>query len=156
MTEPYDLIQNGNKRIVTAEKSEDGTIFLRITGDNYPMKDGDRFKIVSMEDGFQLRSLEAPSGIFERICMDIECDDIFKIMMERYPKYAEDTGVLQMIIRRSFLYTWMKRLIRKLSVEVEDMQPLLALNQEELDEYKSVIYELTHPQTPNDGKEDDA
>lgn len=156
MTEPCDLIQNGNKRIVTAEKSEDGTIFLRITGDNYPIKDGERFKIVSMEDGFQLRSLEAPSGIFERICMDIECDDIFKIMMERYPKYLENTGILQIIIRRSFLYTWMKRLIRKLGVEVEDMQPLLALNQEELDEYKSVIYELTHPQTPNDGKENDA
>lgn len=60
-----------------------------------------------------------------------------------------------MIIRCSFLYTWMKRLIRKLSVEVEDMQPLLALNQEELDEYKSVIYELTHPQTPNNGEQDD-
>lgn len=60
-----------------------------------------------------------------------------------------------MIIRCSFLYTWMKRLIRKLSVEVEDMQPLLALNQEELDEYKSVIYELTHPQTPNNREQDD-
>ena len=46
-------------------------------------------------------------------------------------------------------------MIRKLDVEVEDMQPLLALKQEELEEYKSVIYELTHPQTPNDGKEDD-
>ena len=44
-----------------------------------------------------------------------------------------------MIIRCSFLYTWMKRLIRKLSVEVEDMQPLLALNQEELDEYNTTL-----------------
>lgn len=131
-----------DKRIVTVKKSDDGILTLKITRENYQIEDGERFKIVNMEDGFQLRRLEEPCDTIERIWMDKECGKIFDITMQRYPKSNEDINVLQLVMQRSFLYTWMKRLIGKLGVEVEDMQPLLALYQKEIDEYKSVMDEL--------------
>ena len=68
-----------------------------------------------------------------------KCGEIFEILKGQHPAYETDTKVLQQIMESSYLYTWMKRMIRMMEIEVEDMQPLFALYPEEIEEFKSVM-----------------
>ena len=130
-------------KIVTAFGVGQREAKLVITNRDYPpLEAGQRYKLVRAEDGLSLRLLPERCGSLDRFYMEKECGEIFEILKKRYPKYEKDTRVLQQIMESSYLYTWTKRMIRMLEIEVEDMQPLFALYPEEIKEFNSVMEEM--------------
>lgn len=73
--------------------------------------------------------------------MEKECGEIFEILKKRHPECEKDTKMLQQVMESSYRYTWMKRMIKVLELDVKDMQPLFALYSEEIEEFNSVMEE---------------
>ena len=130
-------------KIVTAFGVGQREAKLVITNHDYPpLEAGQRYKLVRAEDGLSLRLLPERCGSLGRFYMEKECGEIFEILKGRHPAYETDTKVLQQIMESSYLYTWMKRLIRMLEMDSQDMQPLFALYPEEIKEFNSVMEEM--------------
>ena len=129
-------------KMLTVESAGEGKTILTISGDDYPLVAGERYKLVRSDDGFSLRLLPGKCDTIERIWMDKECSRIFKILKERNPESRKEVSVLQRVMESSFRYTWMHHIMKTLDLTVEDMQPLFALYSAEIDEYNSIMEEL--------------
>lgn len=141
------------KRIVSTEKDENGEFILKLTRESYGFSEGDRYKITYIEGGLQLQVLPGQCDPIERYFIDQDCNRVFTILKNREPSCVKDMRALQYAMERSYLYTWMQRLIDRLGLELIDMQPLFALDSDELEEYEVVIKALKewrHTGNPED------
>ena len=130
-------------KIVTAFGVGQREAKLVITNQDYPpLEAGQRYKLVRAEDGFSLRLLPERCGSLDRFYMEKECGEIFEILKKRHPECEKDTKMLQQVMESSYRYTWMKRMIKVLELDVKDMQPLFALYSEEREEFNSVREEM--------------
>ena len=130
-------------KIVTAFGVGQREAKLVITNQDYlPLEAGQRYKLVRAEDGFSLRLLPERCGSLDRFYMEKECGEIFEILKKRHPECEKDSKMLQQVMESSYRYTWMKRMIKMLELEVKDMQPLFALYSEEIEEFNSVMEEM--------------
>lgn len=130
-------------KIVTAFGVGQREAKLVITNQDYPpLEAGQRYKLVRAEDGFSLRLLPERCGSLDRFYIEKECGEIFEILKKRHPECEQDTKMLQQVMESSYRYTWMKRMIKVLELDVKDMQPLFALYSEEIEEFNGVMEEM--------------
>ena len=132
-----------NNRIITAQKQYDGKVVLEITNKDVFLEDGDRFKIFTTEDEMILRKISIKKqDSLEWFFLEKEVNSIFKYLIEKDPDRCKSNENFKYTIESALRYAWIKRMTKFLQMEGQDICAMMAMNDEELKEYREVIKEL--------------
>ena len=131
-------------RIITARKHSDGKIVLEITNHNISLEEGDRFKIFTTEDEVILRKISGTKhDTLDRFFLDKEVNSIFQYLIQKEPDRCKSNEKFKYTMESALRYAWVKRLTTYLQVEDQDVCSIMAMNDEELEEYRMVMINLS-------------
>ncbi len=132
-----------NKRMLTAQKRSDGKVVLEITDQDVFLEDGDRFRIFTTEDEVILRKISIKKqDTLERFFLEKEVNSIFKYLIEKDPDRCKSNESFKYTLESALRYAWIKRMTNFLHIEDQDICTMMAMYDEELEEYREVIKEL--------------
>ena len=152
-----------DNHIVTAKKQNDGKIVLELTNHDIQLEDGERFKIIPSSEGVFLKRISYPDfNILERHFMNVEVNNIFWYLTTKDPDLKKNSKGIQYAIEASLRYVWVKRLTEYLRVDDQDVCAIMAMTDEELEEYRDVMKnisafiseEMDHKSTDSHSDED--
>ena len=133
-----------NNRILTAQKQNDGKVVLEITNKDVFLEDGDRFKIFTTEDEIILRKISfKKQDTLERFFLDKEVNSIFKYLIEKDSDRCKSNESFKYTMESALRYAWIKRMTKFLQMEDQDICAMMAMYDEELEEYREVMKELS-------------
>lgn len=130
-------------KIITAQRQSDGRITLEVTDQDVFLEEGDRFKISITENEVILRKVSSRKhDTMERFFLDKEANSIFKYLIEKDPDRCKSNEKFKYTMESALRYAWVKRLTKYLQIDDEDVCAMMAMYDEELEEYREVMKEL--------------